>query len=184
LQPLIKLWEWNEYVLITIKCAFSQKYVISETELSSKNKIDREFRMNSGNEIKRELAVMKKAGIGGIEINSIAMPTHAKKTDAISLQWAGKEWCNMVKVASEEAKELGMITDLIVGSGWPFGGRFMEEDQIVKDAIQEVLNAENVIKMGAPAESVDLVDWTSGLMRKIQLEPQATKFLISGYRLK
>jgi hypothetical protein len=78
----------------------------------------------------------------------------------------------------------GLITDLIVGSGWPFGGRFMEEDQIVKDAIQEVLNAENVIKMGAPAESVDLVDWTSGLMRKIQLEPQATKFLISGYRLK
>jgi hypothetical protein len=83
-------------------------------------------------ELKRELAVMKKAGIGGVEINSIAMPTHAKKTDAIPLQWAGKEWCNMVKVASEEAKELGMITDLIVGSGWPFGGRFLEEDQIMQ----------------------------------------------------
>ena len=74
-------------------------------------------------EIKRELAVMKKAGIGGVEINSIAMPPQAKKTDAKPLQWAGKEWINMVKVASEEAKELGMITDLIVGSGWPFGGR-------------------------------------------------------------
>ncbi len=83
-------------------------------------------------EIKRELEVMKKAGIGGIEINSIAMPTHAKKTDALPLQWAGKEWCNMVKVASEEAKELGMITDLIVGSGWPFGGRFLEEDEIMQ----------------------------------------------------
>lgn len=83
-------------------------------------------------EIKRELAVMKKAGIGGVEINSIAMPPHAKETNATQLQWAGKEWCNMVKVASEEAKELGMITDLIVGSGWPFGGRFLEEDETMQ----------------------------------------------------
>jgi len=83
-------------------------------------------------EIKRELAVMKKAGIGGVEINSIAMPPHAKKTDARPLQWAGKEWINMVKVASKEAKELGMITDLIVGSGWPFGGRFLKEDETMQ----------------------------------------------------
>ncbi len=83
-------------------------------------------------EIKRELAVMKKAGIGGVEINSIAMPTNAKKTEAIPLQWAGKEWCNMVKVASEEAKELGMITVLIVGSGWRFGGRLLKADEIMQ----------------------------------------------------
>lgn len=83
-------------------------------------------------EIKRELAVMKKAGIGGVEINSIAMPPHAKNIDAKPLQWAGKEWINMVKIASEEAKELGLITDLIVGSGWPFGGRFLKEDETMQ----------------------------------------------------
>jgi len=83
-------------------------------------------------EIKRELAVMKKAGIGGVEINSIAMPPAAQKTNAKPLQWAGKEWINMVKIASEEAKELGMITDLIVGSGWPFGGRFLKEDETMQ----------------------------------------------------
>lgn len=83
-------------------------------------------------EIKRELAVMKKAGIGGVEINSIAMPPHAKKTDAKPLQWAGREWGNMVKTASLEAKELGMITDLIVGSGWPFGGRFLKTDETMQ----------------------------------------------------
>ncbi|NQU51409.1 MAG: hypothetical protein HQ522_02610 [Bacteroidetes bacterium] len=83
-------------------------------------------------EIKRELAVMKNAGIGGVEINSIAMPPHAKKTEAKPLQWAGTEWINMVKTASEEAKELGMITDLIVGSGWPFGGRFLNDDETMQ----------------------------------------------------
>lgn len=84
------------------------------------------------NEIKRELVVMKDAGIGGVEINSIAMPPEAQKTDAEQLQWAGKEWINMVKVASEEAKSLGMITDLIVGSGWPFGGRFLKEVELMQ----------------------------------------------------
>ena len=83
-------------------------------------------------EIKRQLDIMKAAGIGGVEINSIAMPPEANKTDAKPLQWAGKEWINMVKVASEKAKELDMITDLIVGSGWPFGGRFLGEDEIMQ----------------------------------------------------
>lgn len=83
-------------------------------------------------EIKRELNVMHKAGIGGVEINSIAMPPHAKKTDARPLQWAGKEWINSVKIASDEARKLGMIADLIVGSGWPFGGRFLKDDEIMQ----------------------------------------------------
>ncbi|HKL32409.1 MAG TPA: glycosyl hydrolase, partial [Tangfeifania sp.] len=83
-------------------------------------------------EIKRELNVMYKAGIGGVEINSIAMPPHAKKTDAKPLQWAGKEWINSVKVASDEAHKLGMIADLIVGSGWPFGGRFLKDDETMQ----------------------------------------------------
>lgn len=83
-------------------------------------------------EIKRELNGMHKAGIGGVEINSIAMPPHAKKTDAKPLQWAGKEWINSVKVASDEAHKLGMIADLIVGSGWPFGGRFLKDDETMQ----------------------------------------------------
>ncbi len=83
-------------------------------------------------EIKRELAVLNKAGIGGVEINSIQMPSHAKKTNSVPLQWAGKEWCDMVKTASLEAKELGMVADLIVGSGWPFGGKFLQENETIQ----------------------------------------------------
>ena len=83
-------------------------------------------------ELKRELMLMKEAGIGGVEINSIAMPPHSVPTGAPALQWAGSEWSEMVEVASREARELGMITDLIVGSGWPFGGRFLEEEEIMQ----------------------------------------------------
>ncbi|NND08313.1 MAG: hypothetical protein HKN87_18190 [Saprospiraceae bacterium] len=83
-------------------------------------------------ELKRELAVLKEVGIGGVEINSIAMPTNAPQTEAEQLQWAGEEWINMVKIAAQEGKRLGMITDLIVGSGWPFGGRFLQQPEIMQ----------------------------------------------------
>ena len=96
------------------------------------------------NEIKRQLAVMSDAGIGGVEINSIAMPPTVKNIGQQELDWAGKEWCNMVKVASLEAKRLGMITDLIVGSGWPFGGKFLnKEDIIQKLGVKEKFVAAN-----------------------------------------
>ena len=69
---------------------FSQKYVISETELSSKNKIDREFRMNSGNEIKRELAVMIKAGIGG-DRDQFHCHANSRKEDRRHLASVGRK---------------------------------------------------------------------------------------------
>jgi len=83
-------------------------------------------------EIKREIAVLKNAGIGGVEINSIAMPDFAAKTDIPGLEWAGPEWCDRLKTACDELKKNGMITDLIVGSGWPFGGRFLKENEIMQ----------------------------------------------------
>ncbi len=49
-----------------------------------------------------------------------------------------------------------------------------KNDKIVNDAMEGILDGENVIEMAAPEKTVDFVDWTSGLMRKIQLEPQAT----------
>lgn len=107
-------------------------------------------------EIKRELDVMKAAGIGGVEINSIAMPSHAKNTVAKALQWAGMEWINMVKTASDKAKELGMISDLIVGSGWPFGGRFLEEDETMQrlGIKRQKVNANSVL-------DIDIDDYLS-----------------------
>lgn len=36
----------------------------------------------------------------------------------------------MVKVAVDATKERGMIADLIVGSGWPFGAEFLKPGQI------------------------------------------------------
>jgi hypothetical protein len=80
-------------------------------------------------EVLRELDVMKAAGIGGVEINTIAMPekTVPETLEGVRcLEWLSPEWNQMVRAAAEGARERDMTADLIVGSGWPFGGRFLE----------------------------------------------------------
>lgn len=79
-------------------------------------------------EIRRELDVLEAAGIGGVEINTIAMrdgvPPLAFSAFA-ERPWLSPEWCAAVKAAAEGARARGMTADIIVGSGWPFGGRFL-----------------------------------------------------------
>lgn len=79
-------------------------------------------------EIIRELDVMKAAGIGGVEINPICFPG-GNDLGIPSLEWLSPEWIEMVKVTLAEADKRGLICDIIVGSGWPFGGEFLEEDE-------------------------------------------------------
>jgi hypothetical protein len=79
-------------------------------------------------EILRELDVMRAAGIGGVEINTIAMHEAVPKAGLAAFPerpWLSPEWCRAVRAAAEGARERGMTADLIVGSGWPFGGRFL-----------------------------------------------------------
>ncbi|HXK10186.1 MAG TPA: glycosyl hydrolase [Vicinamibacteria bacterium] len=79
-------------------------------------------------EILRELDVLEAAGIGGVEINTIAMRDDVPKESLARFPerpWLGPAWCAAVKAAAEGARERGMTADLIVGSGWPFGGRFL-----------------------------------------------------------
>jgi hypothetical protein len=38
----------------------------------------------------------------------------------------------MVKVAADGARRRGMIADLIVGTGWPFGGKFLAPEQTIQ----------------------------------------------------
>jgi hypothetical protein len=79
-------------------------------------------------EILRELDVMKDAGIGGVEINPIAFPG-GDDLGIPSLKWLSPEWIEMVKVALKGAEERGMVCDIIVGSGWPFGAEFLQGDE-------------------------------------------------------
>ncbi len=79
-------------------------------------------------EILRELDIMKAAGIGGVEINPIKFPGNTDDLNIKSLEWLSDEWIAMLEVALKGAKERDMYCDMIVGSGWPFGGEFLSRD--------------------------------------------------------
>jgi len=86
-------------------------------------------------EIRRQLDVLKAAGVGGVEINTIAMHDDVPKDGLAAFPerpWLSPDWCAAVKAAAEGARERGMTADIIVGSGWPFGGRFLEPAEQTK----------------------------------------------------
>lgn len=83
-------------------------------------------------ELQRELDVMKAAGIGGVEINPIAKPDGGDNFKYSCYEWLSPEWNERVKATINLARERDMIVDLIMGSGWPFGGEFLKEDQFLQ----------------------------------------------------
>jgi len=83
-----------------------------------------------GEEILRELDVLQAAGVGGVEINPIRFPAEADPMNTKALTWMSDEWLDMLEVALRGTKERGMTCDMIVGSGWPYGGEFLSrQDQ-------------------------------------------------------
>jgi hypothetical protein len=80
-------------------------------------------------ELTRELRMLKEAGIGGVEINPIKFPARTNDSGKRSVQWLSSEWIELLQFVFDEAKSLGMVCDLIVGSGWPFGAEWLEGDE-------------------------------------------------------
>ena len=80
-------------------------------------------------EILRELDVMQASGIGGVEINPIAFPEGSDAGGIKAMTIFTEEWLEMLEVALKGTKERGMVCDMIVGSGWPFGGEFLKKQE-------------------------------------------------------
>ena len=80
-------------------------------------------------ELLRELDILKGLGVGGVEINSIRFPETADPLNYKAYEWLSDGWLDMLDFTLKAAKERGMICDIIVGSGWPFGGEFLTKDE-------------------------------------------------------
>lgn len=80
-------------------------------------------------ELDRELELLKAVGFGGVEINPVAMPNGVADNGDEALVWMSDEWIDMFVHACKKTKDLGMVVDMIVGTGWPFGGEFLQMDE-------------------------------------------------------
>ena len=83
-------------------------------------------------ELLRELDLLKEQGIAGVEINPVAFPKGSNAIEYNSLTWLSKEWLTVLKTTLMAAKERGITCDIIVGSGWPFGGEFLKENEQIQ----------------------------------------------------
>ena len=97
-------------------------------------------------EILRELDVMKAAGIGGVEVNPIAFPHEADPVGYEAMTIFTDEWLDMLQVALQGAKERGIVCDMIVGSGWPFGGEFLKKEEQTQMVTIETIELEGAKK--------------------------------------
>lgn len=74
-------------------------------------------------EQRRELRVMQKADIGGVEIQPVyplALDDPAKGIR--NLSYLSPEFVHSVRFAAHTARSQGMRVDITLGSGWPYGG--------------------------------------------------------------
>lgn len=83
-------------------------------------------------ELLRELDLLKEQGISGVEINPVAFPKGANAMDYRTLDWLSAEWLAVLKATLIAARERGITCDIIVGSGWPFGGEFLEKNEQIQ----------------------------------------------------
>lgn len=125
-------------------------------------------------ELKRELNILKDAGIGGVEINPVEFPSYCDSAGKESLVWLSPEWIDMLQVTFDEAERLGLTCDLIVGSGWPFGAEILEGEeraQVVVNHAEKVTGPtklticqDSIFKMAEPKISSPYKGMTSELM--------------------
>ncbi len=74
-------------------------------------------------ELDRELRVMQKAGVGGVEIQPVyplAVDDEAKGIQ--NLPYLSPEFLDDLRFANTTARSLGLRVDVTLGSGWPYGG--------------------------------------------------------------
>ncbi len=81
-------------------------------------------------DIDRQLEAMKEAGIGGVELQILYPLSEDKPEDGIKhIDFYSPEFFEMMNYTLEKAGSLNIEVDFTLGSGWPFGGSFVNMDE-------------------------------------------------------
>jgi hypothetical protein len=77
------------------------------------------------------------AGIGGLEITPIYGVRGEEET---FIEYLSPQWMDMFEHTLREAERLGMQIDMSTGTGWPFGGPWVEADTACRNLVLETYN--------------------------------------------
>ena len=74
-------------------------------------------------ELARELEMMKRGGIGGVEIQPVyPLALDDPKSGFKNEEYLSAPFFDAVSFANQKARALGLRVDITLGSGWPYGG--------------------------------------------------------------
>ncbi|HVZ63869.1 MAG TPA: glycosyl hydrolase [Lacunisphaera sp.] len=73
--------------------------------------------------ITHQLEAFAAAGLGGVEITPIY---GARGAEAHYIEFLSPRWMEMLTYTAGEARRLGLGVDMVTGTGWPFGGPWVQ----------------------------------------------------------
>jgi hypothetical protein len=100
-------------------------------------------------DLQYNLALYKNAGLGGVEITPIY---GIMDQDSKFISYLSKEWMEMLKYTLDQARSLGLGVDLANGTGWPFGGPWVTENNASKSLYQHTYTLSKGKKLTAKIE--------------------------------
>src|ERR1044071_7559018 len=80
------------------------------------------------------LAQYEKAGLGGLELTPIY---GVRGEESKFIQYLSPEWVGMLEHTLREANRLGLGADMATGTGWPFGGPWINAEDACKDLVSK-----------------------------------------------
>lgn len=79
----------------------------------------------------RQLEAFARAGLGGVEITPIY---GARGYEDRTVPYLSDDWMQLLEHTAREARRLGLGVDMATGTGWPFGGPWIQPD----DGVQQL----------------------------------------------
>ncbi len=97
--------------------------------------------------LSQQLLAFQKAGLGGVEITPIY---GARGYDPMFLEFLSAPWMNMLTHTLKEAEKLGLGVDMANGTGWPFGGPWVNDEHASKTLYHKVFNLKEGERLKEP----------------------------------
>ncbi|MDA3880867.1 MAG: glycosyl hydrolase [Prolixibacteraceae bacterium] len=131
-SKILQKWAFSLLVLLTVTAACTEKDTFNYgewPEITSQQKTwARWWWMGSAvdkESITAELEAFSAAGIGGVEITPIY---GVKGYEEQFIDFLSPKWIEMLVHTVNEAERLNMKVDMVMGTGWPFGGPMVEPE--------------------------------------------------------
>jgi hypothetical protein len=93
------------------------------------------------------LAQYEQAGLGGLELTPIY---GVRGAEAQFIDFLSPEWVGMLEHTLKEANRLGLGVDMATGTGWPFGGPWINGEDACKDLVTKTWEVRGGARLGEP----------------------------------